>query len=212
MRPWSVSFAVFLGALVATAAACWAVWAFMLNPTAEAVKTATLLHTRFDTEFPVSPRIHANAGALFAQSSRSEEFVLFESAGTVRETLDGILPQAKGLVIESAFTVKIGIRSRETFQLDVRSGGRVVDCTLPAAKILSLDLTTPKIIDPVGMEWDALPEKTRHRARRTLERAAKSLLDQDHIPEKARAALEARVTAILDSANCQAIFPQREMP
>lgn len=212
MRPWSVSFTVFLGILAVTSAACWAVWAFMLQPTADAVKTANTLHERFNTEFPVSPRIHANAGALFAQSSRSEEFVLLESAGIVRDSLEGILPRAQALVIESPYTAKTGVRSRETFQLDVHAGGRVLDCTLPAPRILSLELTNPSIIQPAGMDWNALPEKTRHRASRALERAAKRHLEEDRVPQKAREALETRVAAIIESANCRAVFPRREIP
>ncbi len=212
MKPWSISFAVFLAVSAVTAAACWAIWAFMLQPTAEAVKTATRLHERFNEEFPVSPRIHGNAGALFAQSSRTEEFVLLESTGTVRETLDGLLPQAQILVIESLYTAKTGIRSRETFQLDVRSGGRVVDCILPLPRILSLELTTPSIIQPAGMDWNALNEKIRHRASRTLERAAKRHLEEDRIPQKAREALETRVAAIVGAADCEPVFRRREIP
>jgi hypothetical protein len=212
MKPWSVSFVVFLAVLAVTVAACWAIWTFMLQPTAEAVKTSNTLHERFTADFPVSPRIHANAGALFAQSSRTEEFVLLESVGTVRETLEGLLPQAQGLVVESTYTAKTGIRSRETFQLDVRAGGRLVDCTLPMPKILSLEFTDPTIIQPAGMDWNALPEKTRHRASRALERAAKRHLEEDRIPQKAREVLEASVAAIVGAAGCEPIFRRREIP
>lgn len=212
MKAWSVSLAVFLAILAVTAAACWAIWAFMLQPTAGAVKTSNTLHERFNEEFPISPRIHANAGALFAQSSRAEELMLLESVGTVRETLEGLLPQAQGLVVESLYTAKTGIRSRETFQLDVRAGGRVVECTLPTPKVLSLELATPSIIQPAGMDWNALNEKTRHRASRALERAAKRHLEEDGIPQKALEALEARVAAIVKSADCEPVLKRREIP
>ncbi len=212
MKFWSVTFSVFLAAMIGTTFACWAVWAFMLNPTAAAVKTATRLHERIINKFPVSPSIYANACALFAPSNRSEELVLLETNSTVRETLDGLLPQAVGLTIESAFTAKTGIRSRETFRIDVRSGGLMADCNIPTPRIISLELIDPKVLQPHGMPWESLPEKTRLRAVRALERGAKRLIEERRIPQESRRAFEARLTSILQSVHCEAVFPHREIP
>lgn len=212
MRPWSLTTVVFLAASTVTALVCWALWVFVMQPTGEAVKTANQLHDRFLVEFPISPRIAASAGTLFSQTSRASEFVLLESSGTAVETLEGLLPQGGELVVESSYTATTGIRAREHFQLDVRSGGKIVDCTLPQPRVLTVELGDPQIRKPAGMDWKTLSEKQRHRALRTLERGARRLLQEEQSPRKAREALEALVEGILHSEHCEPVFPAGGTP
>lgn len=212
MKPWSMTFFVFLGAMLVTVFACWAVWVFMLEPTSEAVRTANVLHERFENELPISPRIHASAGALFAQTSNAEECVLLETSGLVRETLEGVLPQAEGLELETSFAAKIGFRSRELFQLNVHAGGQTVDCILPTPRILVVELGIVRVLMPEGIAWDSLSEKTIHRAHRLLERGARNQLVGDQVPEQVLKTFRDRVSAILLSEHCNPVFVGREFP
>lgn len=212
MKSWSVSLTVFLAALGATILACWGIWAFMLQPTAEAVRTANRIHELFETSFPVSPRIHANAGALFPQAARTEEVVLMETSGTVKETLEGILPQAQALEVLSPYAARIGFRTRETFQINVRAGGHTADCTLPTPRILIVETSAIQVLKPENIDWDSLGEKAKQRAARALERGARRLVEDAQAPQKARTEFEEQISGILQSANCEAVFPRREIP
>lgn len=212
MKTWTASLAVFLGALGVTILACWGIWAFMLQPTAEAVGTANRLHDLFNQQFPITPRINANAGALFPQTSRSEDMVLLETSGTIHDTLDGILPQAQGLEVQSKYSATIGLRTRETFQIDVRAGGRIADCTVPVPRILFLETSEIRVLKPDGIDWDSLDTKVKRRAMRALERAARGHIEQAHALQMARSEFEQRVGDTLRSVDCEAVFQGREIP
>jgi hypothetical protein len=158
-KPWHF-WLVLLACAAVTILSCWAGWVFLMQPTGAAVKTAGTLRDTVLAETGISPRILANAGALFSQSAEGDQKTILEKTYPLTETLEGIGP------VEATATFRAGFFPREKFEIRVDRGGRTATATLPPMRILDLAIDAPALA--------ALPGPARERAERLLRRAAKS--------------------------------------
>lgn len=158
-RAWHFWGALGVSAAV-TALACWVGWTFLIQPMDAAVKTGGKLREACLRETGIAPRILANAGALFNQSSDAQEFTVLEKRETFSETIPGTGP------LEATATLKVGFFAREKLEIQVHPGGRTATATFPPMRILDLAIESPALA--------SLPPPARERAERLLRRAAKS--------------------------------------
>lgn len=199
----------FGGAAITTIAACWAAWIFMIQPMDAAVKTANALAEIFGAEFEITPRISANAGVLFSQSSRVENLTTARRTLVVEQTSDTSLPDGSHPRYRAEFVSEAGIAGRDMIDINIRRGGREADITLPKAKILVLEPAAPPNVEAPGPAWEELPERMRERAIRQLRLAARRQLLDEKFPAVAERELRSRLAELAAGAGCAAFFKTR---
>lgn len=185
---------------------CWAAWVLMIQPMDAAVKTTNALESVFSRDFPVTPRLAANAGVLFVQTSRIENLVTATRSLEVQQTLDMPLADGTRPVFQARFVAEAGITGRDPIEFDIRRGGREVDIKLPKAKILSLEISATPEVQPPGPPWDSLPESTKSRALRQLRLAARQRLMEEGLLTEANHELRSRVSELTAKARCLPVF------
>ena len=201
-----IFFGTFFGATLFTIGICWLAWVFLLVPMSSAVKTGNRLKEAFQTGLGITPRILANAGAIFSQHAEGDSFVVVERNIEVEGTLDGQPPSWSTMGLKAEFRVKAGIFNRETFQVNVRRGGEEAEVELPKVKVVLLDMVGAPVIEPSGMSWDSLPERAREKGLLVLQRAAKRKAVDSGLLREAAGSLESQVASIAQKAGCRVVF------
>ena len=196
----------FGGALLITTISAWFSWEFFIKPMDAAVRTANRLHETFQESLGVSPRILANAGVLFSQKSELESLALSIGEVQVRETFDGQKPGGGDFSAGAGFRAEGGFFFREPLQINVRRGGAVADVRLPQIKILRLEITSPILIEPEDLVWDAMSDRLQTRVSRSLERLAKRELLESGLIKRAEDLLREKVRQIASQAGCEVVF------
>ena len=196
----------FGGALLITSLAAWVSWEFFIKPMDAAVRTANLLHEKFQESMGVSPRILANAGVLFSQKSELESLVLSSGEVSVRESFAGQRPGGGDFSAGADFQAEAGFFFREPLQINVRRGGAIADVSLPQIKILRLEMTSPVQFDPGDLAWDGIPDRLQTRISRYLERRAKRGLVDGGLMKRAEQELREKVRRIALQAGCDVVF------
>ena len=196
----------FGGALLITSLAAWVSWEFFIKPMDAAVRTANLLHEKFQESMGVSPRILANAGVLFSQKSELESLVLSSGEVSVRESFAGQKPGGGDFSAGADFQAEAGFFFREPLQINVRRGGAIADVSLPQIKILRLEMTSPVQFDPGDLAWDGIPDRLQTRISRYLERRAKRGLVDGGLMKRAEQELREKVRRIALQAGCDVVF------
>jgi hypothetical protein len=196
----------FGGALLITSLAAWVSWEFFIKPMDAAVRTANLLHEKFQDSMGVSPRILANAGVLFSQKSELESLVLSSGEVSVRESFAGQKPGGGDFSAGADFQAEAGFFFREALQINVRRGGAIADVSLPQIKILRLEMTSSVQFDPGDLAWDGIPDRLQTRISRYLERRAKRELVDGGLMKRAEQELREKVRHIASQAGCEVVF------
>jgi hypothetical protein len=196
----------FGGALLITSLAAWVSWEFFIKPMDAAVRTANLLHEKFQDSMGVSPRILANAGVLFSQKSELESLVLSSGEVSVRESFAGQKPAGGDFSAGADFQAEAGFFFREALQINVRRGGAIADVSLPQIKILRLEIASPVQFDPGDLAWKALSDRLQTRVSRSLERRAKRDLLEGGLLKRAEHELREKVRHIASQAECEVVF------
>ena len=196
----------FGGALLITSLAAWVSWEFFIKPMDAAVRTANLLHEKFQDSMGVSPRILANAGVLFSQKSELESLVFSSGEVSVRESFAGQKPGGGDFSAGADFQAEAGFFFREALQINVRRGGAIADVSLPQIKILRLEMTSPVQFDPGDLAWDGIPDRLQTRISRYLERRAKRELVDGGLMKRAEQELREKVRRIAWVAGCEVVF------
>jgi len=196
----------FGGALLITSLAAWVSWEFFIKPMDAAVRTANLLHEKFQESMGVSPRILANAGVLFSQKSELESLVLSSGEVSVRESFAGQKPGGGDFSAGADFQAEAGFFFREALQINVRRGGAIADVSLPQIKILRLEMTSSVQFDPGDLAWDGIPDRLQTRISRYLERRAKRELVEGGLMKRAEQELREKVRHIALQAECEVVF------
>jgi hypothetical protein len=196
----------FGGAAIFTIGVCWFAWVFLLVPMSSAVKTGNRLKEAFQPELGITPRILANAGAIFSQHAEGDSLVAAERTIEVEVTLDGQPPAWNTMKLKAQFRVQAGIFNRETFQINVRRGGEQAEVELPKVKIVLLELIGSPVVDPATISWDSLPERAKEKGLLVLQRAVKKGAVDSGLLREAGVALESRVAAIAQNAGCKVVF------
>jgi len=196
----------FGGALLITSLAAWVSWEFFIKPMDAAVRTANLLHEKFQGSLGVSPRILANAGVLFSQKSERESLVLSSGNVSVRETFEGQKPGGGDFSAGGAFQSDAGFVCREPFQINVRRGGAIADIILPQVKTLHLEETSPFVMEPGDLSWEGMPERLQARVTRALERMAKKELVEGGLLKQAEHELREKTRQIAAEVGCEVVF------
>jgi hypothetical protein len=196
----------FGGALLITSLSAWAAWEFFIKPMDAAVRTANLLHEKFQGALGISPRILANAGVLFSQKSELELLVLSHGEVSVSETFEGQKPGGGDFSAGAVFRAEGGFFFRDAFQINVRRGGAVADVVLPQIKILRLEMTSPITFNLGDMNWDKLTERLQTRISRSLERRAKVEFLEGGLLKRAEDELRDKVLKIAAQAGCELVF------
>ena len=171
-----------------------------------AVKTGNRLKEAFQSELGITPRILANAGAIFSQHAEGDSFVVAERTMSVEGRLDGQPPGWTTMALKAEFRVQVGIFNRETFQINVRRGGEEAEVDLPKIKIVLLEMVGSPAVDPAGGSWDALPERAKEKGLLVLQRAAKRQAVESGLLTEAGGTLESRVASIARNAGCRVVF------
>ena len=171
-----------------------------------AVRTANLLHVKFQESLGISPRILANAGVLFSQKSDLEALVLSTGEAVVRETYEGQKPGGGDFSAEAGFRAEGGIFFREPFQVNVRRGGLVVDVKLPQVKVLRIEAMAPIVLVPQDLVWNELSQRLQTKISRSLERLAKNRLLEDGLLKRSDGELREKVRRIASEAGCSVVF------
>ena len=200
----------FGGALLITLLAAWVSWRFFIQPMDAAVKTANVLHEKFQESLGVSPRILANAGVLFSQKSELESLVLASAEVGVLEGFDGQKPGGGDFSVAAVFRAEAGFMYREHLQINVRRGGASADVALPQIKILGLIMISPLEFEPKDLDWDKMSERLQTRISRSLERQAKRKMIEDGLLKKAEQQLQEKVRSIASQAGCEVVFLKSE--
>lgn len=201
-----IFFGTFFGATAFTIGVCWFAWVFLLVPMSSAVKTGNRLKEAFQSELGITPRILANAGAIFSQHAEGDSFVVAERTMAVEGRLDGQPPGWSTMTLKAEFRVQVGIFNRETFQINVRRGGEEAEVDLPKIKIVLLEMVGSPVVDPVGISWDSLPERGKEKGLLVLQRAAKRQAVDSGLMTEAEGALESRIASIARNAGCRVVF------
>jgi ABC-type nickel/cobalt efflux system permease component RcnA len=196
----------FGSALLITSLAAWVSWEFFIKPMDAAVRTANLLHEKFQDSMGVSPRILANAGVLFSQKSELESLVLSSGEVSVRESFAGQKPGGGDFSAGADFQAEAGFFFREALQINVRRGGAIADVSLPQIKILRLEMSSPVQFDPGDLAWKALSDRLQTRVSRSLERRAKRDLLEGGLLKRAEHELREKVRHIASQAGCEVVF------
>lgn len=196
----------FGGALLITSLTAWVSWEFFIKPMDAAVRTANLLHEKFQESLGVSPRILANAGVLFSQKSELESLVLSSDEVSVRESFAGQKPGGGDFSAGADFQADAGFFFREPLQINVRRGGAIADVSLPQIKILRLEMTSPVQFDPGDLAWDGIPDRLQTRISRYLERRAKGDLVEGGLVKQAEQELREKIRLIASQAGCDVVF------
>lgn len=201
-----IFFGTFGGAAIFTIGVCWFAWVFLLVPMTSAVKSGNRLKEAFQLELGITPRILANAGAIFSQHAEGDSFVVAERTMAVEGRLDGQPPAWSTMALKAEFRVQVGIFNRETFQINVRRGGEAAEVELPKTKIVFLEIIGSPAVDPATTSWDSLPERAKEKGLLALQRAAKRQAVDSGLMTEATGALETRVAAIARNAGCKVVF------
>jgi len=201
-----IFFGTFFGATAFTIGVCWFAWVFLLVPMSSAVKTGNRLKEAFQLELGITPRILANAGAIFSQHAEGDSFVVAERTIEVEGRLDGQPPSWATMTLKAEFRVQVGIFNRETFQINVRRGGEEAEVDLPKTKIVLLKMVGSPAVDPAGISWDSLPERAKEKGLLVLQRAAKKNAVDSGLMNESAGTLETRVASIARNAGCRVIF------
>ncbi len=201
-----IFFGTFFGATAFTIAVCWFVWVFLLVPMSSAVKTGNRLKEAFQVELGITPRILANAGAIFSQHAEGDSFVVAERTMAVEGRLDGQPPGWTTMALKAEFRVQVGIFNRETFQINVRRGGEEAEVDVPKTKIVLLKMIGSPAVDPASISWDSLPERAKEKGLLILQRAAKKNAVDSGLMNEAAGTLETRVASIARNAGCRVVF------
>ena len=171
-----------------------------------AVKTGNRLKEAFQLELGITPRILANAGAIFSQHAEGDSFVVAERTMAVEGRLDGQPPGWSTMTLKAEFRVQVGIFNRETFQINVRRGGDEAEVDLPKIKIVLLAMVGLPVVDPAGISWDSLPERGKEKGLLVLQRAAKRQAVDSGLMTEAEGALESRVASVALNTGCRVVF------
>lgn len=189
-----------------TILACWASWVFMIQPMDRAVKAANGIERIFSENFPITPRIAANAGVLFTQSARAENLVTATREVVVELPIDMPLEEGSQPRVRADFRVEAGIAGRDPIDINIRRGGREADVVFPKPKILTLESKEPPAVLAEGRNWGSLPESIQARMQRQLRlEARRQVLDGGILPEAERE-FRARLQALGTQAGCVFVF------
>ena len=208
----AIFLAVFGGAALVTAMICWGAWIFFIHPMDEAVKTANRLQQIFSEQFEITPRISANAGVLFSQTSRVENLVTARRKTAIQLPIDMPLEDGSQPIVSAEFRAEAGIAGRETLEMNVRRGGREVDARIPANKILDLQLIGSPLLDSAQTSWENLPDRTQARVLRQLRLAARKLILEEGLLAEADREFLARIQAIAAQADCALVIQKPKAP
>lgn len=185
-----VALLTFALAALLTVGSCALAWVFLLQPMQRAVATAGKLEAGFRERLGVVPRISVDRGAIHAQQSDREEIVLGVSEGPVEADA------GDGTRVRASYRAEAGFYTRDRFEVAVRAGGEVADCSLPHVKITSISVG--------GI--DGGDAASRPRLERVLGNVARRNLVAEGFVETARGELRARVEAIGEAAGCAIEF------
>jgi len=205
-RELPVFWLTFGGAAVVTFLSCWIGWAFFISPMNETVKTGNRMKEAFVEKLGITPRIMANAGAIFAQSAVSDQLVTSQREGTIHMTFDGQAPAWPKLELKAHFKASAGVFTRETIQFNIRRGGRIAEALIPEVKILSLEIENPEVETPAGFSWDQLPEKAQERVEIAFKKSAKKQLISEGFLEDAKKNLKKSFEEIARISGCEVKF------
>ena len=183
---------------------CWISWTFFIEPMDAAVRTVNALESAFESGFPSTPRISANAGVLVGQKNREDRLVLLETRVPVQTVLSGERPGGGNLAVQSAVEVEVGILCREPFQVNVARGGATAKVQHPKVRFLP-PLVSPEI-QPDGVNWDALPERLRRKIERVVVRAAEQQATQKGALEEGTRRLHERLRNLAAPSGCALVF------
>lgn len=154
----------------------------------------------------ITPRIMANAGAIFAQSAASDQLVTSQREGMIHMTFDGQAPALPTLELKAHFKSSAGVFTRETIQLNILRGGRVAEALVPEVKILSLEIENPEVETPEGFSWNQLPEKAKERAETALKKSTKKRLLSEGFLEDAEKKLRKSFEETAKISGCEVRF------
>ncbi|MEN9468776.1 MAG: hypothetical protein RL630_509 [Verrucomicrobiota bacterium] len=178
----------------------------------EAVKTANRLQQVFSEQSEITPRISANAGVLFSQTSRVENLVTARRKAAIQLPIDIPLEDGSQPMVSAEFLAEAGIAGRETLEINVRRGGREVDARIPATKILDLQLIGSPIVDSNKTSWGNLPDRIQVRVLRQLRLAArKKFLEEGLLAEADREFLS-RMQALAAQSDCALVIQKSKAP
>ncbi len=202
----------FGGAAAVTTLFCWGSWTFMIQPMDNAVKAANRIERIFSESFAITPRISANAGVLFSQTSRAENLVTAAREVLVEVPIDVPLEDGSRPAVRAGFLAEAGIAGREILEINIRRGGLEADAKIPKAKILDLKLVGTPAVDSDKASWENLPERVRTRVLRQLRLDARKRALDDGLLAEADRELLSRVQALAAQAGCALVFESSKAP
>lgn len=205
-RDSPVFWLTFGGAAVVTFFSCWIGWAFFISPMNETVKTGNRMKVAFVEKLGLTPRIMANAGAIFAQSAASDQLIASQREGTIHLPFDGQAPAWPPLELKANFKASAGVFTRETIQFNILRGGRVAEALIPEIKILSLEIEEPEVESPDGFSWNQLPENARERIEIAFKKSAKKQLISEGFLDEAEKKLKKSFAEIAGISGCEVKF------
>ena len=191
---------------------CWGAWIFFIHPMDKAVKTANRLQQIFSEQFEITPRISANAGVLFSQTSRVENLVTARRKAAIQLPIDMPLEDGSQPMVSAEFLAEAGIAGRETLEINVRRGGREVDARIPANKILDLQLIGSPIVDSTKISWENLPDRIQVRVLRQLRLAARKKILEEGLLAQADREFLSRMQALAAQSDCALVFQNPKAP
>jgi hypothetical protein len=211
-RESSFLWLTFSGAAISTIGACWFSWIFFISPMDQAIKTGNRIKEGFEKSLGITPRILANAGAIFAQNASQETLICSERRITVQSKLEAQPPSWNALELQAEFHAEAGIFTREIIEINIHRGGALIGAALPPSKVLSLHIQNPKVANPSETSWDSLPEKAQIKATQALQRAAKKQLIEEGFLVSATQSLQNKIRAIASEAGCKVEFVKPSAP
>ena len=122
------------------------------------------------------------------------------------------LGSTKTLALRGTFTAKAGFDLHEPFSVDIQKFPLKVRATMPAPKILSVQMNTYNVLRDEDGWWNKISPGDRENAVQELQRVAHDKAQSSGMLDEARLSIEQRIREIVEqnSAPVEFIYPWQE--
>jgi hypothetical protein len=118
------------------------------------------------------------------------------------------LGSTKTLHLQGTFVAKAGFNLQEPFTIHISRESRDVSAALPKPRLLSLEMTSYKVLEDNGGWWNLISNGDREAAVAQLTETARRQAHSSGILAEAQQTAKARITEILERNGASAEFIQ----
>lgn len=163
--------------------------------------------------FQVTPQVTINQTIVIEQASPILEIATVSRQMMIdHQWSHSWLGSTKSIHVRGTFTAKAGYNLKEPFAITITRDPMRVTATLPAPRLLSVQMDSFAVVTDESGWWNRLTEEDRSQAVTTLQTLARSKAGSSGILEDVRTSAEERIRELVERNGAEVLFAQPGTP